>query len=314
MARAVFRRLWTAILVLFLVSICVFFATQILPGDAAQAILGRNATPERLAALREQLRLDGNPLEQYGHWLAAILRFDFGISMSNGGPVSALLSVRIANSMTLMLAAALVGVPLALVIGAAAAYWRDGLFDHITAGITLILAALPEFVIAIGLILLFSTGFWRILPATSTGTPILSHLDQLVLPALSLGFAIAPYIIRMTRAALIEVLDSDYVQHARLSGLSEPRIVFGHAIINALGAVAQVTALQLAYLAGGVVVVEYVFGFPGLGTAFVDAVSNRDLPVIQAAALFIAAFYIVVNLIADALTALANPRVRHAGK
>lgn len=314
MARAVFRRLWTAIVVLFLVSICVFFATQILPGDAAQAILGRNATPERLAALREQLRLDGNPLEQYGHWLAAILRFDFGISMSSGGPVSALLSVRIANSMILMLAAALVGVPLALVIGAAAAYWRDGLFDHITAGITLILAALPEFVIAIGLILLFSTGFWRILPATSTGTPILAHLDQLVLPALSLGFAIAPYIIRMARAALIEVLDSDYVQHARLSGLSERRIVFGHAIINALGAVAQVTALQLAYLAGGVVVVEYVFGFPGLGTAFVDAVSNRDLPVIQAAALFIAAFYIVVNLIADALTALANPRVRHAGK
>lgn len=314
MARAVFRRLWTALVVLFLVSVCVFFATQILPGDAAQAILGRNATPERLTALREQLRLDGNPIEQYGHWLAAVLRLDFGVSMSSGGPVSALLAVRIGNSMILMLAAALVGVPLALVIGAAAAYWRDGLFDHITAGITLVLAALPEFVIAIGLILLFSTGFWRILPATSTGTPILAHLDQLVLPALSLGLAIAPYIIRMTRAALIEVLDSDYVQHARLSGLSEGRIVFGHAIINALGAVAQVTALQLAYLAGGVVVVEYVFGFPGLGTAFVDAVSNRDLPVIQAAALFIAAFYIVVNLIADALTALANPRVRHAGK
>lgn len=203
---------------------------------------------------------------------------------------------------------------MALSIGAAAAYWRDSVFDHVAAGVTLVLAALPEFVIATALILLLATGVWRILPATSTASPVLAHPEQLVLPTLTLGLAIAPYIVRMMRAALIDVLESDYVQHARLSGISERRVVLRYALINSLGAVAQVTALQLAYLAGGVVVVEYVFGFPGIGTALVDAVSNRDLPVIQAVCLFIAAFYIVVNLLADGLTALANPRVRHAGK
>jgi peptide/nickel transport system permease protein len=175
-----------------------------------------------------------------------------------------------------------------------------------------VLAALPEFVIASGLVILLSTGLWKFLPATSTDTPVADHLNELVLPCLSLGLAIAPYILRMMRAAMIEVFESDYVEHARLSGASERSVVLRHAVPNAIGAVAQVTALQLAYLAGGVVVVEYVFGFPGVGIALVDAVTNRDLPVIQATCLFIALFYIVVNLLADAITGLANPRTRHA--
>jgi peptide/nickel transport system permease protein len=199
-------------------------------------------------------------------------------------------------------------------LGAATAYWRDGWLDRVVTGVTLVLSALPEFVIATSLILLFATGLWKVLPATSTATQVLAHPTQIVLPAMTLALAIAPYIIRMMRATLIDVLESDYIEHARLSGLSERVVVFRYALINTLGAIAQVAALQLAYLAGGVVVVEFVFGFPGIGTSLVDAVSNRDLPVIQPICLFIAVFYIIVNLIADLLTALANPRVRHAGK
>lgn len=314
MASMAFRRLWTAFVVLFLVSLGVFLATQVLPGDAAQAILGRDATPERLEALRERLQLTGNPVIQYWNWLGSVVRLDFGLSLSNGAPVADLLAPRVLNSLILMACSALIGIPLSLLIGLLAAYWRDGVLDHAVTLVTLVVSALPEFVIATSLILLFATGVWNVLPATSTSTPVLSYPAQLVLPALTLAIAIAPYIIRMTRATMIEVLDSDYVQHARLSGVSERAIVLRHGLINVVGAVAQVTALQLAYLAGGVVVVEFVFGFPGIGTALVDAVSNRDLPVIQAICLFIATFYIVVNLLADSLTALANPRVRYAGR
>ncbi len=314
MAQMVFQRLWTGLLVLFMVSVCVFFATQVLPGDAAQAILGRDATPERLEALRQQLQLSGNPIVQYWHWLGSVLQLDFGASLANGRPVADLLGARIGNSLILMGAAALIGIPAALAIGVVTAYWRDGMLDHAVTVVTLVLSALPEFVIATSLILLLATGLLKVLPATSTGSPVLDYPLQMVLPALTLALAIAPYIIRMMRATMIDVLESDYVQHARLSGLSERKVVFRYGLVNALGAIAQVAALQLAYLAGGVVVVEFVFGFPGIGTALVDAVDNRDLPVIQAICLFIAVFYILVNLVADALTAFANPRVRHAGK
>jgi peptide/nickel transport system permease protein len=310
--RAAPRRIGTTLLTLWLVSVVVFFATQTLPGDAAHAILGREATPARVAALREQLHLTGSPLEQYWHWLTSVVRLQFGKSLSNGAPVMEFLGGRIGNSLLLMVGAALIGVPIALLVGALSGYRRDGPIDNASSVVTLVLAALPEFVIASGLVILLSTGLWKFLPATSTDTPVADHLNELVLPCLSLGLAIAPYILRMMRAAMIEVFESDYVEHARLSGASERSVVLRHAVPNAIGAVAQVTALQLAYLAGGVVVVEYVFGFPGVGIALVDAVTNRDLPVIQATCLFIALFYIVVNLLADAITGLANPRTRHA--
>jgi peptide/nickel transport system permease protein len=314
MAWMVLRRLWTAILVFLLVSLGIFLATQVLPGDAAQAILGRDATPERLAALRERLHLTENPVIQYLSWLRSATHLDFGVSLSNGSPVSDLLARRIGNSLILMATSAVIGIPVSLLIGIVTAYRRDGILDNVVTTLTLIISALPEFVIATSLILLFATGVWTVLPATSTASPIYAHPAQLVLPSLTLATAIAPYIIRMTRATMIEVLESEYVQHARLSGVSERAVVLRHGLINVVGAVTQVAALQLAYLAGGVVVVEFVFGFPGMGAALVDAVSNRDLPVLQAISLFIAAFYTVVNLLADALTAFANPRVRHAGK
>jgi peptide/nickel transport system permease protein len=308
------RRAGWGALVLWLVSVVVFFATQTLPGDAARAILGREATPDRLAALRAQLNLDGSPLQQYWEWISGVVQLDFGTSLANGMTVVELLGPRIGNSLILMVGAALVGIPISLVVGAIAAYRRDRAFDGISSLVTLVLAALPEFVLAAALVVLLSTGSLNLLPATSSETPILAHPDQLVLPCLALGLAIAPYIVRMTRATMIEVFESEYVQHARLGGVRERDVVLRHALPNAVGAVAQVAALQLAYLAGGVVVVEYVFSFPGIGTSLVDAVTNRDLPVIQAICLFIAAFYITVNLLADALTALANPRMRTAAR
>lgn len=310
----ILKRLGAAVLVLLLVSLSIFVATRVLPGDAAQAILGRDATPERLAALRAQLDLTGSPVSQYADWLVALLHLDFGTSLSNGRPVSGLLFDRVSNSVVLMLAAAVIGVVPAILLGGWTAYRRDSVVDHAATVLSLLVSALPEFVVGMLLIILLSTGLLHLLPATATMTPILGHPAQLVLPALTLGLAIIPYILRMVRASLIEVLESDYVQFARLSGLSEATVFFRYAAINVLGTTAQVVALQLAYLAGGVVVVEYLFGFPGIGTAIVDAVNNRDLPMIQATTLFIAAFYIIVNLIADALTALANPRTRHAAK
>ncbi|TIU44261.1 MAG: ABC transporter permease [Mesorhizobium sp.] len=308
------HRLLTAIVVLLLVSVSIYLATQVLPGDAAQAILGREATPERLAALRERLHLHGDPVAQYFFWLASVIRLDFGVSLATGAPVAELLAPKIGNSLVLMAIATFVGVPFSLLVGIVTACRRDGQLDSVVTVFSLVITALPEFVVGMLLVIVFATTVWTVLPASSTASPVLAYPVQLILPSLTLVIAIAPYIMRMTQATMIEVLESDYVQHARLSGVRESTVVLRHALINIVGTVSQVIALQMAYLAGGVVVVEYVFGFPGIGTALVDAVSNRDLPVIQAICLFITTFYIVINLLADAVTAIANPRVRYANR
>lgn len=313
MTRSILIRILTALLVLWLVSLLIFTATQVLPGDAAQAILGRDATPERLAALRRQLNLEQGLVQQYLGWLGGMLSLDPGNSLANGRPVVEMIGPRIFNSMVLVVLAACVAIPLSLLVGTVAAVRRDGVFDAGSSLATLVIAALPEFVLAMSLTLLLSTGLLNLLPATSVQTPILSAPSQLVLPVTTLALTISPYMIRMARASIIEVLNSDFIQHARLSGVSEQRVVLRYGIPNILAELVQVVALQLAYLAGGVVVVEYVFAFPGLGTALVDAVSSRDLPVIQAICLFIATFYIVVNLVADGVSALVNPRARARG-
>ncbi len=180
---------------------------------------------------------------------------------------------------------------------------------------TLVLAALPEFVVGILLVLVFSTGFLHLLPAVVVippGDQVWSHPDQLVLPTLSLVLAVSPYIIRMMRATMLEVLDSDYVLQARLKGLPERTVILRHAIPNAIGPVAQVIALQLAWLIGGVVLVEFLFRYPGIGFQLTDAVTNRDLPLVQGLVLAIALFYVLVNLLADVITLAANPKVRTA--
>lgn len=311
MVRLAVKRLVFGALILWAVSVVVFLATAALPGDTAQAILGREATPERLAALRLELHLDDSLVSQYFSWLGGLLTFDPGRSLVNGLPVAEFVGPRIVNSLVLMLTAAVVSTPLAMFLGTWAAVRRDRAADHVTAVATLVLAALPEFVVGITLVIVFATGPLRLLPAVYVGTGQVMFLD-LVLPALTLVLAVGPYIVRMMRATMIEVLESEYVQQARLKGLPERTVLLRHAVPNAVGPVAQVIALQLAWLAGGVVVVEFLFRYPGIGYALVDAVNNRDLPVVQALALLIAALYIVVNLLADLVSLVANPRVRTA--
>lgn len=313
MLRLILYRLFYGLLTLFVVSLVVFAATQALPSDPAQAILGREAAdPARLAALREQLNLDQPLALQYWSWLSGVAVLDFGTSLSGGMPVSELLGPRIQASLTLMLVTAVVAAPVAMAIGAFAALRRDRRFDHASSMVTLVLAAVPEFAIGIAGILLLATGGLKLLPAVYAGssTEVLASPDQLVLPVLTLAIAVSPPIIRMMRASMIEVLESEYVQQARLKGLPERTVIWRHAAPNAIGPVAQVIALQLGWLAGGVVAIEFLFNFPGIGKALMEAIEARNLPVIQAVTLLIAAVYVLVNLMADVVGLAANPKVR----
>jgi peptide/nickel transport system permease protein len=308
------RRALLGIVTLFLVSVIVFAATQALPGDPARAILGRTATPDSLRALRLQLHLDRPAITQYWQWLSGVLTGDLGHSLAaTGEPVTKLIGKQVENSAFLMLISAIVSVPLSIALGSVAARRRDRAFDHVSSTVLLVLAALPEFVVAIALVILFATSVSRVLPAVSLIAPNespWSHPKQLVLPAAALVLAVAPYIARIMRVSMVEVLESDYVEMARLKGLPERRVLWRHALPNGIAPAIQVIALNLAYLAGGIVVVERVFGYPGIGNEFVDAVANRDLPVIQALALLIAAVYVVLNVVADVATILVSPRLR----
>lgn len=315
MRRMLLKRGLFGLLTLLIVSFVVFLATEALPGDAARAILGREATPARLAALREQLHLGGSLPSQYLHWLGNLLRLDLGTSLAARQPVGDVIAQPLVNSSVLMLCAAVIATPLAIAIGTWSALKKDRPVDHATGVVTLVLAALPEFVVGILLVLVFATGLLHVLPAVFVATPgqaVWADPAQLVLPTLTLVLAVLPYIVRIMRATMLEVLDSEYVQQARLKGVPERTVILRHALPNAIGPVAQVVALQLAWLVGGVVIVEYLFRFPGIGFQLIDAVTNRDLPLIQALVLAIALFYVVVNLLADVVTLAANPKVRTA--
>jgi peptide/nickel transport system permease protein len=289
-------------------------ATQALPGDAAKAILGREAANvDRYEALKEQLGLNKPVAEQYVDWLGGVVTGDLGLSLAQGAPVTDLIGRRVLNSFILVFIAALVSVPVSLILGSLTALRRDSKFDTGVTVSSLALAALPEFVIGLVLILVFATQVFKIMPATSrvdSSVPLLQQLNLFVLPALTLTLAVAPYITRILRASTIEVLESEYVMMARLKGLPERIVLNRHALPNALAPALQVTALNLAWLAGGVVVVEYLFTFPGIGSLLVDSVANRDMPMVQAITLIIAAVYVVANLTADILTILVSPRLR----
>ncbi len=309
------RRCAHGALTLLLVSLIVFAAVQLLPGDAATAILGKEATPERLTALREQLGLGATAPQQYATWLVGTLQGDLGSSAAARIPVTELLADRFENTGLLLIGATLVAVPLGLAMGIGSALRRDRLSDHAVSVVTLILHSLPEFVIALTLVLVFSTQVFHVLPAVSLVPPGASALDDpavLVLPVLTLAATTFPYIARTVRSSMIEALESEYVDLARLHGLPERTVVLRHALPNALVPAIQVVALQVAWMAGGVVVVEFVFGLPGLGAALVEAVRSRDLPVVQATALLAAAIYVVMGLLADVATTLASPRLRTA--
>jgi peptide/nickel transport system permease protein len=307
------RRLLLGVVTLFVASLIIFAATQALPGDAARSILGRGSTPEALANLREQLGLNDPAAEQYLDWIGGVLTGDLGTSLAAGIPVTELLGEAIVYSTFLMLLAAVISVPLGIFLGAVSARRRDSLFDHVMSTTTLGLAALPEFVVGLTLVVLFSTSVFQWLPGvvvTDPGTAPWHYPKELILPTATLVIAVVPYTARIMRASMVEILESDYVEMARLKGLPERIVLWRHAVPNGLAPSFQVAALNLAYLAGGIVVVETVFNYPGIGLALVNAVQARDMPVVQALALLIAGLYVVLNLTADFATILVSPRLR----
>ncbi len=311
----VLKRVLLGLLTLVVASILIFAATQALPGDPAQARLGRDATPASLAALRDQLGLDRPVVQQYGDWALGLLRGDLGTSLVSGRPITEDLGPRAVNSGFLVLVAALVSIPLSILIGCYAAVRRDKAADQVSGLVLLALAAMPEFVVGLLLVALFATTVFTILPAVSLvppGTKPWSDLAKIVLPTLTLVIAVAPYVSRIMRASMVEVLESEYVEMARLKGLPQRVVVWRHALPNAIGPTLQVIALNLAYLAGGVIVVESVFNFPGVGIALRDAVLNRDFTTVQAVAMLIASVYVLTNLVADVATILVTPRLRTA--
>ena len=315
MRKLIIRRLALGVLTLFLISLVVYAAVVALPGDAATAILGKEATPDRVAALREQLHLNDSVVSQYLQWIGGVLTGSFGTSAATQQPVSTLLSDRVANSLFLVFCASVIAIPLSSAIGVWTAMKRDKPVDHVVSTTTLVLAALPEFVIGIGLILLFATGVFHWFPAVSLLAPGEKAWEDprvVVLPAATLVLAVTPYISRIMRGSMVEVLESEYVTMARLKGLNERTVIWRHAVPNAIVPAIQVTALQLAWMAGGVVVVEYVFSYPGIGAALVDAVANRDMPVVQTVTMLAAGVYVLLNLLADLATIFVTPRLRTA--
>ena len=309
----VIKRSLIGILTLVLVSILVFAATQTLPGNAASAVLQNTATPQRLAALEKQLGLNRPAVEQYWTWLTGVLHGNFGTSLANGQPVGTLVGGRIVNSLVLVVLAGVIGTLIGVGLGVLAAAWRDSLFDRVLSVSSLAVTALPEFVVAVVLVIFFAAVVVHWFPAVSVfvpGTAPWSNPKELVLPVATLVIVIVPYIFRMMRASMIDALESDYVQMARLKGVPKWRVLLLHALPNAIAPTIQVIGLSFLYLAGGVVVVEYMFNYPGLGQGLVNAVSDRDIPVIQAIVLILAAFYVLVNIATDMVSLAVSPRRR----
>jgi peptide/nickel transport system permease protein len=306
-------RIPLGIISIFVIAIITYLATRVLPGDAATAVLGQSATPGRLAQLRHQLGLDRPFFEGLGGWLGGALHGDFGRSLLTNAPVQQMVLPRLANSLILVATVAIVSGILGVASGLWAADRRDGWFDTVTSALALIAAALPEFVVAVFVILLLSVGGLHLFPAVSLLEPgelITSEPAKLVLPVITLTIVVTPYMFRMVRAAVIEALDSDYADQARLKGVTTPRLLLGHAFPNAIPPVVQVFGLNLLYLAGGIVIVETVFQFPGIGLTLVQAITGRDIPVIQFIVLILALFYVVLNTLTDVTVLLFTPRRR----
>jgi peptide/nickel transport system permease protein len=308
----VVRRLLFGVFTLFVVSVVIFVLTQALE-DPARAILGRQATPDSLLAKRQELGLDKPLITQYWDWLSGLLTGDPGLSFSNRQPVMDFLGDRIWNSLFLMAVAATLSIPISIAIGAYSAARRDKAFDSATSGASLFLASVPEFVVGLVLVFLFATNVWHLLPGVARirpGEAPWSDPKGLVLPIIALVLVVVPYVSRVMRASMIEVLESDYVEMARLKGLPERTVLWRHAVPNAIGPTLQVAAFNIAYLAGGVILIEAVFNYPGLGGALFDGVRVVDVPVVQFIAMLLTAIWVVVNLLADVGTVLVTPRLR----
>ncbi|WP_325088592.1 ABC transporter permease [Burkholderia contaminans] len=306
------RRIAVTALTLLIVSAIIFTITNLLPGDAAQAALGQSATPETVAALRQQFGLDMPAHVRYLHWLTGLLHGDFGRSFSGDMPVSDLIGTRLPKSLALAAITTAVSVPIALLLGILAAVKRESAVDRVISLGTLSLVATPEFLIATVAVLVFAVKL-RWLSALSYGGPIESLHDFLrayAMPVLTLCAVVIAQMARMTRAAVIEQLSASYVEMAVLKGASPARVVLRHALPNAIGPIANAIALSLSYLLGGVIVVETIFNYPGLASLMVDAVSNRDFPLVQACTLIFCVAYLTLVLFADLCSIVSNPRLR----
>ena len=307
------KRLALGLVTIFVISVLIFLGVEALPGDLAEAILGQEATPETVAAFRKELKLDLPPHVRYFAWLGGVMKGDLGNSLANGRPIAELIGWRFGNTIFLAAVAAVVAVPIAVILGILAALYRNTLFDKIISMATLSTISFPEFFVAYILIALFSVKI-EIFPSISNinnQMPFWQKIDAIILPCLTLTLVVVAHMMRQTRAAIINILASPFIEMARLKGLKRIRVIVLHAFPNALSPVINVIALNLAYLVVGVVIVEVVFVYPGLGQLLVDSVSKRDIPLVQASGLIFAATYVSLNLLADILSIISNPRLRN---
>ena len=319
--KTIFQRLALGLFTLFLVSLIIFSAIELLPGDFGEAVLGQAATEETKAAFRRELGLDKPAVVRYIEWVAGVVQGDFGTSFSGRASsgvdrsreVVDLIAPRLENTLFLAVMTAVIAVPLALFLGVTAALYRNSIYDRVINAFTLTTIATPEFFVAYILILFFASlnPWFPSLANIDANMPLGEKIYKSALPALTLTLVIVAHMMRMTRAAIINLLASPYIEMARLKGVSASKIIIRHALPNAWAPIATVIAFNLAYLVVGVVIVEVVFVYPGIGQLMVDAVRTRDIPVVQASALIFAATYILLNLIADIIGIITNPRLLH---
>jgi len=316
--RTVLQRLGLGALTLFVVSVIIFSSLEMLPGGFAEAILGQSATPETVAAFNHEIGLDRPAYIRYFEWIGNILQGDFGYSYAGLGgalkrSVTQLIAPRVYNTFFLAILTAVIAVPLALVLGILAALYRNSWYDRIVNSTTLVTIATPEFFIAYVLMFFFAikNRWFYSLSTVGDTTSFIEHVYRAALPATTLTLVIVAYMMRMTRAALINLLASPYIEMAQLKGVARVKVIVKHALPNAWAPIATVIAFNLAYLVVGVVIVEVVYVYPGVGQLMVDAVSSRDMPVVQACALIFAVTYVMLNLIADIVGIVTNPRLLH---
>jgi peptide/nickel transport system permease protein len=318
--RTVVQRLALGLLTLFVVSVVIFSSLEMLPGGYAENILGQGATPETVENFNKELGLDRPAFVRYFEWVGGVLQGDFGNSYSgagNGGiqsrDVAGVIAPRLYNTFFLALMTAIFAVPISLALGVLAALYRNSWFDRVVNSTTLTTIAMPDFFVAYILMffLAIKNRWFFSLSTVSDTTPFLEHVYRGALPAITLTLIIIAHMMRMTRAAIINLLASPYIEMAQLKGLTPRDVIVKHALPNAWAPIATVVAFNLAYLVVGVVIVEVVYVYPGIGQLMVDSVSSRDMPVVQACALIFAATYILLNLLADIVSIITNPRLLH---
>ncbi|MBL9057757.1 MAG: ABC transporter permease [Rhodobacteraceae bacterium] len=311
--KLVAQRIALGLLLLLAVSVVIFAGTEALPGDVASAILGQSATPEALANLRDKLGLNEPALYRYFSWLGGVLTGDLGTALTNGQDIAQAIGQRLGNTIFLAACAAVISVPLAILLGLVAARYAGRWPDKLISGITLSTISLPEFVAAYFVIYLLTQLIPIFNPVAMVfpGMGFWEKLHAVALPVIVLVLVVLAHMMRMTRAAILNVMQSAYIETAELKGLSPMQVIWKHAFPNAIAPIVSVVVLNLAYLVVGVVVVEVVFSYNALGQYLVDHVSKRDLPVVQAVGLIFAAVYIGLNILADVISIVANPRLRH---